>query len=41
MDYQILREEEIVLVLNKNHPLCEKAQPKEGLSPPMAGLENA
>ena len=34
MDYQILREEEIVLVLNKNHPLCEKAQPKEGFRHP-------
>lgn len=39
MDYQILREEEIVLVLNKNHPLCEKAQPKEGFRHPWLDLK--
>ena len=41
MDYQILRKEEIVLVLNKNHPLCKKAQTKEGFLHPWLDLKNA
>ena len=41
MDYQILREEEIVLVLNKTTPYVKKSPAKGRLSPPMAGLENA
>ena len=39
MDYQILRKEEIVLVLNKNHPLCKKAQTKEGFLHPWLDLK--
>ena len=39
MDYQILRKEEILLVLNKNHPLCEKAQLKEGFRHPWLDLK--
>lgn len=38
LDYQVLREEEIVLILPSGHPLAEKAQPKPGFRHPWIDL---
>ena len=38
MDYQTLKKEEIVLVLNQKHPLCKKARTREGFRHPWLDL---
>ena len=39
MDYQVLREEEIVLILSSGHPLAQKAQIMPGFHHPWIDLE--